>query len=94
MCHVLIRANFVIIMEFEANVKYGKGRACFKVRKENPGIYFANLIYFEGDKKKAPPETITMVRGIRRWTGSCEDPALLNELGKVIEELFHLTSHS
>lgn len=87
---MLIQANFVIIMEFDANVKYGKGSACFRVRKENPGIYYADLVYFDGDKKKTPPKTITLVRGIRQWTGSCEDPELLNELGKIIEELYHL----
>ncbi len=75
-------------MELNANVKYGNGCACFIIRKENPGIYYAHLIYFDGDKKLSPPQKITLVRGIRQWAGSLDKPQLLNDLGKVIEEAY------
>jgi len=80
-------------MELNANVKYGNGSACFVIRKENPGIYYAYLIYFDGDKKLAPPQNITLVRGIRQWTGSFDEPELLNDLGKVIEEAYRKMQH-
>lgn len=75
-------------MELNATVKYGGGRASFIVRKENPGIYYADLLYYDGDRKNSPPKKITLVRGIRQWTGSFNDPILLNEIGKIIEEAY------
>ena len=78
----------IIIMELNANVKYGNGTACFRIRKENPGVYSADLLYFEGSKKAAPPEQITLVRGIRQWTGSSDDVDLMNKLGGAIEEAY------
>jgi hypothetical protein len=67
-------------------VKYGSGNARFRIRKENPGIYSADLLNFDGDKKSSPPQKISLVRGFRQWAGSSEDANLLNELGKIIEE--------
>ena len=78
-------------MEFNANVKYGNGSACYIIRREIPGIYYAHLIYFDGDKKLAPPQKITLVRGIRQWTGSLDNPGFLNDLGNVIEETYQQT---
>lgn len=75
-------------MQMEVIVNYGKGRACFKIRKENPGIYYADLLYYDGINKQDLPEKITLIRGIRHWTGSFNDPTLLNELGKIIEESY------
>jgi hypothetical protein len=69
-------------------VKYGKGEACFLIRKENPGIYLARLTYYNGDRTDNPPDEITLIRGSRHWTGSFADNTLLNELGKSIEDLF------
>lgn len=80
-------ANLPMI-ELNANVKYGGGTACFKVHKEGPGVYCAQLIYFDGEVTSAPPQEINLVRGIRQWTGSCNDVNLLNALGKIIEETY------
>jgi hypothetical protein len=77
------------MMELNANVKYGNGSACYIIRKENPGIYYAHLVYFDGHQKSAPPQNITLIRGIRQWKGSLDDRELLNELGKIIEEAYH-----
>ena len=87
-----IRKN-IFVMELNANVKYGDGCARFAIRKENPGIYYAHLVYFDGDRKFSPPQKITLVRGIRQWTGSFDEPGLLNELGSVIEEAYHKMQH-
>ena len=76
-------------MELEAIVNYGNGRACFKIQKENPGIYHARLLYFEGNKKQSPPKELVLMRAIRYWTGSHENKALLNELGKKIEDVLN-----
>jgi hypothetical protein len=72
-------------MEMEATVNYGDGKACFKIAKENPGVYQARLLYFEGSKKLCPPKEIVLIRGIRYWAGSHDDDDLLNKLGKIIE---------
>jgi len=68
----------------EVFVKYQGARYFFKVRRENPGIYFAELIYYEGNQISTLPREITLIRGLRQWTGSIDDKVLLNELGNVI----------
>lgn len=89
-CGSFCMVNAVNInMKLEAVVKYGNGRARFKISKENPGIYYANLLHFDGSKEFCPPSEITLIRGVRQWTGSHEDEALLNDLGKVIEQSFN-----
>ena len=72
-------------MEFEANVRYGDGEACFRIFRENPGVYYAELLYVEGGVNKFPVKDLTLVRGIRHWAGSSDDSHLHNKLGKVIE---------
>jgi hypothetical protein len=73
-------------MELEAKVNYGLGCACYQIRREAPGIYFADLVFYDGERSKQPPSAISLVRGVRQWTGSCDDDGLLNELGRIIEE--------
>ena len=81
-------------MELEAIVNYGSGKACFKIRREEPGIYHASLLYFEGNKKEGPPKDLVLMRGIRYWTGSYENRTLLNDLGNKIEAaLIETTSY-
>ena len=76
-------------MELEATVNYGDGKACFKIVKENPGVYHARLLYFEGSKKLSPPKEIVLIRGIRYWAGSYQDDDLLNKLGTLIEDFLN-----
>ncbi len=75
-------------MDLQAYVKYNEGEACFRVLKEEPGLYFAELLYFEGEPANKPPEEITLVRGIRCWAGSHDNKDLLTELGKQIEAFY------
>ena len=72
-------------MEFDAEVPYGHGKAMFRIMKENPGIYCASLLNFDGDEMHGPPMEITLIRGIRGWTGSESDDVLINVLGNLIE---------
>jgi hypothetical protein len=82
------------MMELDAEINYRNARACFKIHKESAGIYYANLIHFDGDKKLAPPPKITMIKSLRQWTGSHNDLELLNALGKIIEESQNASSKS
>lgn len=73
-------------MELKANIKYNGHSACFFIKKDSPGVYHADLVYYDGDEESSPPKTITLIRGLRKWRGSWEDGDLLNDLGKIIEE--------
>ena len=73
-------------MEMNATVVYKGSLAYFSIKRESPGIYLAELVYHNRHKNQAPPRKITLARGIRQWTGSHEDPSLLEQLGKKIEE--------
>jgi hypothetical protein len=77
--------------EMFSEVKYKHGSAYFSINRENPGIYLARLVHYSGRKSEAPPSEISLIRGIRYWTGSCEDKALLNQLGKTIEDSYTKT---
>ncbi len=69
----------------EAIITYRSSSARFKIQNENEGIFTANLLNFDGDYTSAPAQKITLVKGIRYWTGSVDDEILLNELGKFID---------
>ena len=73
-------------MKMQALIKYGDGEAVYDIRRENPGIYSGTLVYYTGSVKTLPPDELTLVRGVRGWTGSCDDVQLLNDLGQVIIE--------
>lgn len=73
-------------MEKKVKVHLGSRWACFIIRKEGPGIYFANLVSYDGEEKTRPPEGITLIRGARQWNGSIDDEILLNALGKQIDD--------
>lgn len=72
-------------MEFEAVVPYGSGKAWFRIGRENPGIYYAELLTCDGIDEQQPPSAITLIRAVRGWTGSDSDEVLINELGRLIE---------
>jgi len=76
-------------MKVNATVFYKGSSACFEITREEPGIYFADLLSYDGDQKLNPPGNITLIKGVRQWTGSFNDHLLLDQLGKVIEDCFH-----
>lgn len=68
----------------EARIAYKNGRACFTISRESEGLFTAHLVSFDGNGTPPPPYEITLLKGIRNWTGSVEDDVLLDELGKFI----------
>ena len=74
-------------MEIEAVVNHGEDFAFYQVIAERDGIYQAQLLRFYGSPESAPPKEITLIRGVRKWLGSCSIPQLVNDLGSVIETL-------
>lgn len=75
----------ILNVELETIIKYRSSVACYRIQNESEGIFSANLLYFDGDDDQAPPQGITLVKGIRNWTGSVEDETLLSELGRFID---------
>jgi hypothetical protein len=73
-------------MELLVSVNFRGALAHFKIRVETSGICFATLERYDGDKYKSPPKEITLMRGVRQWTGSNDDQFLLFELGKAIDD--------
>ena len=85
----LCLTRFPSYMEFNVIVKHKNDILSYKIRKDRPGIYHADLDYSGGENESRPPAAITLIRGIRHWTGDYHDQFFLNRLGEVIEE--HIT---
>jgi len=71
-------------VELEALIQYRSSTACFRIHTEGEGIYTAYLISFNGQESQLPPDEITLLKGVRNWTGSTEDDVLLDKLGEFI----------
>lgn len=71
----------------EVTVKHRGDHACFKILREGEGIYTASLLSYDGENTNTPPGEITLIKGVRCWTGSIEDKTLLSELGGFIDSL-------
>lgn len=61
------------------------GEACYSVASEGRGMFQAVLLHYKGDPNGMPPQCITLVRGLRKWTGSSDDNRVLQFLGSVID---------
>jgi hypothetical protein len=72
-------------MELSAVVKHQGALAYYTVLPENQGIYHARLVRYYGSPDSAPPERLLLVKGVRRWLGSCERQDLLDDIGHIIE---------
>lgn len=72
-------------MVFEASVSFDSGKAWYRISRENPGIYYAELLTYNGAGDQIPPANITLIRAIRGWKGSDKDDILINQLGLLIE---------
>ena len=73
------------IMEVKAVVWYAGKLAHYVITPENSGVYYARLLTFEEQSGPTPPANLILVRGMRHWVGSANEPYLVDELGKVIE---------
>lgn len=67
-------------------VMYKGEPAHYSITSEKRGIFNARLLKYEGKNAETPPESILIVRGIRHWTGSYNEPHVIEELGRAIEE--------
>lgn len=74
-------------MKLDAIIKVQDNVAHFTVSPAGKGVYLAFLSSYQGAPEQSPPEEIVLVRGLRHWTGSCDRPDLIRELGDVIDAL-------
>ena len=74
-------------MKLDAIVKVQDNVAHFIVSPVGKGVYLAFLSGYQGAPELSPPEEIVLVRGLRHWTGSCDNHDLISELGDVIDAL-------
>lgn len=72
-------------MNLSAVVQFRNALAHYTLHREADGVYFAELESYEGQPAKAPPPTIMLTRGVRRWIGSFDNQQVLAELGQVID---------
>jgi hypothetical protein len=70
----------------EVKVLYQGYFAEYKVLPEQGNLYLAELIHYDGSMEyNPPPSTLLLIKGIRRWLGSFDQPDFLNDIGSVIE---------
>lgn len=74
-------------MKLNAIVKVNEEVAQYTVSPAGRGVYVARLCPGSDRSKSSFPEEIVLVRGIRHWTGSCEESHLIRELGEVIDAM-------
>lgn len=72
-------------MKLKAVVQYLGKRATYEIAPDAGGIYQARLLRYKGGDLFAPPQTITLVKSVRRWAGSHEERSLVDALGQVID---------
>lgn len=70
-------------------VEHNGNTASYEIYSDTEGIYSGRLVDYNGRLEEAPPNIITLVRGVRNWTGSTEID-LLNTIGKAIDEKLQL----
>lgn len=73
-------------MKLKAVVQFLGDRAHYSVTQVKKGIYDAHLLRYEGSSGVTPPQNVTLVRGVRHWVGSYDEPYFVDELGQAIEE--------
>ena len=73
-------------MKLKAVVPFLGERAYYEVIPEAPDIYQARLIKYEGSDGVTPPQSITLVRSVRRWAGSYDERYFVDALGEAIDE--------
>ena len=72
-------------MKLRAVVKMDEAVAHFAVSHKGPGMYHADLVRYDGQPGHEPPSRILLIRGVRQWTGSCDNEALLDRIGREID---------
>lgn len=72
----------------EVVIVYKGALAYYLISRIRADVYNALLKHYGGFE--APPQYITLVRGLRHWSGSIENDELLYELGKAIDRNLHI----
>lgn len=72
-------------MKWRATVQYLGKRAYYEITPDAGGIYQARLLRYDGGDIIAPPQSVTLVRSVRRWAGSNEERLIVDALGAVID---------
>lgn len=72
-------------MKLKAAVQYLGKRAYYEIVPEAGGIYQARLLTYKGGDIVTPPQSITLVKSVRRWAGSHNERPLVDALGRVID---------
>ena len=65
---------------------YRGGLAQYYITQENEGIFSAHLTRYDGKADHYPPYKLTLIRDSRNWTGTTDDPGLIEGISKVIEK--------
>ena len=74
-------------MNFLASVLFQNAIAHYTITEEEEGVFLARLQHFSGLSDEAPPVQILLMRGIRRWIGSLDNPEVLEALGHAIDTM-------
>jgi hypothetical protein len=72
-------------MEFKAIVSYKGGLAHYNINEDSGTIFDARLIRYDGKPHHHPPSQVQLTKDMEGWSGNCQQPALLDELVKVID---------
>lgn len=72
-------------MEMTIVLRYLGYPARYTISRESSGIYHAHLKAYEGPDGITPPKSLTLVRGVRGWIGSYNEPWFVAELGRALE---------
>lgn len=72
-------------MELRTIMYVNGGEACYSLASDGRGMFQAMLLHYNGDPNGMPPQCITLVRGLRKWTGSSDNEQVLQYLGEVID---------
>ena len=71
-------------MELKAAIYYRNAYAHYLIKRENKGVYQADLLLYDGNPAQAPSHSVILIKAARGWRGSTDDYELINCLGNVI----------
>ena len=71
-------------MEMKAAIYYRNAYAHYIIKRENKGLYQADLILYDGPPEQAPAASVTLIKSARHWRGSTDDQELISSLGNIL----------
>jgi hypothetical protein len=73
-------------MELKAAIYYRNAYAHYIIKRENKGLYQADLILYDGPAEKAPAASVILIKAPCHWRGSTDDQELVNSLGNILTD--------